>query len=260
MAKQSGLGDRLFYNGYNLSNDIKAVTRIAAPSALLERTGIDKSAHERGYGLADGEISFDSYFNDAAGKAHPVLRVAGSGVLVTYFRGAALGSPAASLVAHKVNFAMPRSADGDLLQNVQALAGSGYPLEWGKQLTAGPANATGAANTTGVDFGDDIRATSSAFGLAAYLHVFAFTGTDATITIQESSDDASADAYAGVTGGAFTQITTGPVTERIETSLTQTVEQYLRLAITTSAGFSNLDYAVMIIRYYTANRNEGAYS
>jgi hypothetical protein len=259
MAKQSGLGDALFYNGYDLSNDIKAVTRAGAPSTLLDRTGIDKSAMERAFGLVSSEIGFDAYFNDAAGRAHPVLRAAATDVLVTYFRGTALGNPAASHVAHKTSFGLTRSQDGDIIQPVMTL-GNGYALEWGKQMTAGSDNATGAANTTGVDFGDDIRATSAAFGLAAYLHVFAFTGTDATITIQESSNDGGGDPYANVTGGAFAEITTAPVTERIETSLTQTVEQYLRLALTTSLGFSSMDYAVMIIRYYTANRNEGAYS
>ena len=259
MAKQGGMGDAIFINGYDLSNDTKSVNT-ASPSTLLDRTGIDKSAMERGYGLADGQITAVTYFNDAAGKAHPVLRGALTSKLVTYFRGQTLGKPAAGLVAHKTTFDMPRPQDGDLLQNVTFMASDGYPLEWGVQMTAGSDNATGAANTTGVNFGDDIRAAGSSFGLAAYLHVFAFTGTDATITIQQSSNDGGGDPYAGITGGAFTAIPTAPVTQRLETSLTQAVEQYLRLAITTTGGFSSMDYACMIIRYYTANRNEGAYS
>ena len=94
---------------------------------------------------------------------------------------------------------------------------------------------------------------SKRFGLAAYLQVFALTGTNAVITIQESADDGATDPYAAVTGGAFTQITTAPVVERIETSLTQVVERYLRLAITTPGGFTSMDYAVMAIRYGAAN-------
>jgi hypothetical protein len=255
--KSSGLGDNLYVNGNNLSNDIKAVTRLGWPSAHLIRTGIDKSAHERAYGLADGEIACDAYWNSDSGGAHPVLKASLTDALVTYFRGTAQGNVGVSLVAHKVAFGQNRSADGDILMPVQFMA-NGYGLEYGLQMTAGVVQSTGIETLTGVDFGDDVAATATSFGLAAYLHVTDFDGDDVTITIQESDDNGGSDAYGNITGGAFTQITTAPVTERIETSLTQTIEQYLTLDLTTSAGYTSVDFAVMIVRYYSANRNEGA--
>src|SRR3989304_101663 len=104
MVKQAGLGDALFFEGYDLSNDVKSV-QVASPSAVLERTGIDKNAHERGDGLADGQITLDSYWNSEAGHSHPVLRALPStDVLVTYFRGTALGSPAASVIGKQINY------------------------------------------------------------------------------------------------------------------------------------------------------------
>ncbi|HEU0072484.1 MAG TPA: hypothetical protein VFS30_00595 [Dehalococcoidia bacterium] len=257
MAKSSGLGDQLYVNGYNLSNDIKAVTRLGFPSAHLERTGIDKSAHERAFGLVDGEIAADAYWNSDAGQSHPVLRASLTDALVTYFRGTAQGNVGVSLVAHKVAIGQNRSADGDIIMPVQFM-GSGYGLEYGLQMTAGVIQSTGAETLTGVDFGDDVAAAETDFGLAAYLHVFDFDGDDVTITIQESDDNGGSDAFGNITGGAFTQITTAPVTERIETALDQTIEQYLTLDLTTSAGYTSVDFAVMIIRYYSANRNEGA--
>ena len=103
---------------------------------------------------------------------------------------------------------------------------------------------TGAANGSSLDLGTG----STAFGLQAYLQVLSFTGTDATITIQESSDNGAGDAWAAVTGGAFTQVTAGPVVERIQTARDQTVERYLRVATTTTGGFSDLQFVVAVHR------------
>lgn len=93
---------------------------------------------------------------------------------------------------------------------------------------------------------------STAFGLQAYLQVTAFTGTDATIRIQESSDDGVADTYANVTSGSFTSVTTGPSTQRLITSATQTVERYLRVVVDTTGGFSNLNFNLVVIKNDTA--------
>jgi hypothetical protein len=127
---------------------------------------------------------------------------------------------------------------------VQALA-NGTGLEWGRLLTAGKDTVTGTANGTGVD-----GAAASAFGLQAYLHVFAFTGTDATIKLQESSDDAVGDPYADVVGSTFTVVTAGPTSERVITAGNLTVERYLRYRVTGT--FSNLVFAVVAVRNLTA--------
>lgn len=247
MAKKSGLGDELFFGGYQLSNDIQQLS-VGMPSALLEVPGINSSAMERVYGKRDGQINFTSYFNDAAGRAHPVLSARPStDVQLLYCRGTTLGDPACGQVAKQVGYDPARGEDGSLLMTVQTLANL-YPAEWGKQLTAGLDNITGAGNGTGVDFGTG----STAFGLAAYLQVTGFSGTSVTFTLEESSDDASSDAYAPVTGGAFTAVAAANVVQRIETSLTQTVERYLRWS---AAGtFSSCDFVLMVIRYGGANR------
>ena len=148
--------------------------------------------------------------------------------------------PSAATIAKQINYDPTRAADGSLTIAVQALSNA-YGLEWGKQLTAGIRTDTGATNGTGVDSG-----AAGTVGLQAWLHVTAFTGTDVTIKLQESSDDGSGDAYADVTGGAFTQVTSGPTSERIATSASQAVEQYLRVVTTTTGGFSSLSFAVMV--------------
>lgn len=246
MAKSTGLGDNLYVGGYNLSGDTGSLGRIGGGPELLPVTGIDKSAMERLGGAFDGSIDFSSFFNDAAGQAHPVLSaLPTTDVLLTYFRGTTLGNAAASLNAKQVNYDGDRADDGSLTFEVNALA-DGFGIEFGHQLTAGVRTDTGATNGTGVDV------VGGSFGLQAYLQVFDFTGTDVTISLEESSDDGAGDAYTGVTGGAFTQVTSAPTTERIATSTSQTVEQYLRVVTATSAGFSDLDFAVMVIVNATA--------
>jgi len=245
VAKQSGLGDNLYVAGYDLSGDISALGRIGGGPTALDVTGIDKSAFERIGGLRDGSLEFASYFNDAAGQAHPRLStLPTTDVSITYCRGTTLGNPAAAIVAKQINYDGTRGDDGAFTFAVQAQA-NGYGLEWGRQLTAGKRTDTTATNGSSVDFGTG----STAFGLQAYLHVFAFTGTSVTVTIQESSDDGAGDAWAAVTGGAFTAAT-GVTSERIATSASQTVERYLR--VVTSGTFSNAVFAVTVVRNDTA--------
>lgn len=243
MGKSTGLGANFYLTGYDLSGDVGALQRIAGGNSPLVVTGINKSAFERIGGKRDGGMDFMAYFNDATGQAHPRLgALPTTDVIATYCHGTTLGNPAASCVAKQVNYDPTRGEDGSFTFAVQTVA-NGYGLEWGKQVTAGKRTDTGATNGTGVDFGTG----STSFGLQAYLHVFAFSGTDVTIKLQESSDDGAGDAYADVTGGAFTAVS-GVTSERIATSSGLTVERYLRVATTTSGGFSSVTFAVMVNR------------
>jgi hypothetical protein len=160
-------------------------------------------------------------------------------VLMTYCRGTALGDPAASLVAKQANYDPQRGDDGMITFGVSAQA-NGYGTEWGRQLTAGVRTDTAAANGTGID-----TTASASFGGQAYLQVFAFTGTDATVKIQDSADNAT---FADVAGFAFTQITAGPTMERIALGNTATIRRYVRVATVTTGGFASLAFAVNVIK------------
>lgn len=242
MAKQSGLGDALFVAGYALGDDVQSVTGRGG-HAVLNKTPITKSAFQRIGGLRDGAMELVVAFDDETAMAHEVLSpLPRADVNVTYCRGTSLGSPAAMIVAKQINYDPTRAQDGDLTIGV-SVQSNGYGTDWGRQLTAGARTDSAATNGTGVDF-----AASSAFGLQAVLHVFAFTGTDATIKLQESSDNGAGDAWADVTGGGFTQVTSGPVSERIQTARGLTVERYLRVVTTTTGGFSNLVFAVAVTK------------
>jgi hypothetical protein len=228
--------------GANLSGDVSALSKIGGGPAALDITGISSSAHERIGGLRTGEMAFTSFWNDAAGQMYPTLSALPTAdVQMTYFRGATIGNAAASMVAKQLNFNPTRAADGLLTAAVDAQSNA-YGLEWGNQLTAGVRTDTAATNGASWDAG-----ASSAFGLQAYLHVFAVTGTSMTVKLQESSDDGGGDAFADVVGGAFTVVAAGATSgQRIATATNLTVERYLR--VVTTGTFNPGLFAVMVVR------------
>lgn len=244
MPKQSGLGDNLYVAGYDLSGDIGALDNISGGFDLIEVTAIDKSGMERLGGIKYGQIKYTAFFNDASGHAHPRLSLLPTtDQISTYCRSTTLGKPAASLTAKQINYDGKRTNKGELSFEVDAQSSNAKPLEWCTQMTAGKRTDGSATNGTPVDF-----AASSAFGLSAYLHVFAFSGTNVTVKLQESSDNAG-DAYADVVGGAFTAAS-GITSQRIQTATGITVERWLR--VVTTGTFSNAVFAVSVCRYLTA--------
>lgn len=238
MAKQSGLGDNLYIDGVDLSGDVGAVGRVSGGPSLLDVTGIDKSGHERIGGLRDGSVVFTSYFNPA--RAHPKLNDLPTGdVQLMYCRGTSLGSPAAALIAKQIGYDGERGDDGSFTFEVEALA-NGYGLEWGRQLTAGKRTDTAATNGSSID-----DSAASSHGLQAYLQVFAFTGTSATVKIQQSSDNGAGDAWADV---ASFLAATGVGGQRITAA--GSVERYLR--VVTTGTFTSITFAVVVVRNETA--------
>lgn len=240
--KSSGLGDNLYIAGFDASGDIQQLGSISGGPALLNFTGINKSAYERQGGLRSGQIEMTTFFNHVAvaGGLHEKLAaLPRTDVLLTYCRGTTLGDPAASLVGKQVNYDPSRADDGMLTFAVSAQSNS-YGIEWGRQLTAGVRTDSAATNGTGID-----TTASASFGGQAYLQVFSFTGTDATVKIQDSADNVS---FADVAGFSFTQVTAGPTSERIALGNTATLRRYLRAATVTTGGFTSLAFAVNLIK------------
>lgn len=244
MAKQSGLGDNFYLSGYDLSGDVTALDNISGPSAVLDGvTGIDKSAMERLLGERSGHMEISTWFNDAAGHEHPVLAALPTADQVAcYFRGTTRGGPVASLVCKELDHAVTRGADGALTAKT-VVDSNGYGLEWGNSLTAGKQVDTVAGNGTGVD----LTTVSLAFGWQAYLQVFALTGTNVIITLQDSADNVS---FANLTGAAFTSVTAAPAWQRLEGGRTATTRRYYR--VVSSGTFSSATFAVAFVRNDTS--------
>lgn len=241
MTKQSGLGDNFYVGGYDLSGDVGSLSGVSSPAGTLDFTGIDKFANERKYGIRDGSMSFNSFFNPTAGQAHPVLSaLPTTDAVATYARGTTLGNPAACLVGKQVSYDPTRADDGALTLATQVQA-NGYGVEWGLQLTAGKRTDTAATNGTSID-----TVASASFGGQAYLQVFAFSGTDVTIKIQDSANNS---AWTDVTSFAFTQITSGtPQAQRLQLGLTATLRRYLRAITVTTGGVTSVTFSVVVVK------------
>lgn len=242
MAKQSGLGSALWVGSADLSGDIGSIQSATVSRAVLDVTGIDKSAPERVVGLRDGDLSYAAFWNTAAGQAHATLSaMPTTDVLVSMAAGTpAVGTAACSLYAKQTSYAPARGADGSLVATISASA-NGYPLEWGELLTTGKQTfASGSTNGTSIDLG----ATDTAFGAAAYLHVFSLGSGTPTLTIADSAND-STFAALSPTSLAFTPTVAG--VERQQTGLTATIRRYVRLQVTGT--YTDLVCALVFVRY-----------
>lgn len=249
MAKQSGLGDRLYLGGFDLSGDVGAVqTIMGGRRGVLEVTGINSSGVERLLAQRSGEISFNSFYNDAAGGAHVVLDdLPRTDVGVTYFRGHALGAPTASLTAVQVNYDPVRGADGSWVATTQALSNHAtLGLTWGEMLTNGQETDTSATNpTSGLD---DLAGspTSTDFGATMWVHLITFAGTSVTFTLRDAATEPT---YANVTGGASAAMSA--VGYQVwSTGATQNIRRYLTVG--TTGTFSNAVFVVGVARHRTA--------
>lgn len=238
MAKQSGIGARFLVGGSDVSGDISAVDSITGTIALLDGTDITQGAHARIFGLRDGSMTFTA-FMDAA-NAHPVLSALPrtDEIMTALIPPLAIGSPAACLNAKQIDYDPTRGADGSLMLKSQG-QGSGFGLEWGLQLTAGTRTDTAATHGAALDNG-----ASSAHGGQAYLHVPAFTGTDATVLVEHSADNTTF-----TTLMTFTQVTGAtPLAQRLAVSGATTVNRYLRASTVTTGGFTSLAFQLTFCR------------
>lgn len=256
MAKSSGLGDAFWIDQYDMSGDVGQIQSIATPLVTQEVPGVNVYAQER-IGLKhDGSMAWNSWFNvDAtagAEGAHNILSTLPTADrIATYCRGTAVGSAAASVVSKQIGYDGNRGADGSFtfgvsVQGNAAAVGQRAGLDWGVLATAGKRTDTSATSpATGLDLGASPISYSQ--GWAAYLHVFAFTGTSVTITLQDSANNS---AFTSLTGGAFA-VVSGRTKERLQSSsATATVRRYLR--VITAGTFSNVVFGINFVRYEAA--------
>ncbi|MGH3680776.1 MAG: hypothetical protein ACRDT2_11085 [Natronosporangium sp.] len=243
MAKESGLGARLFVAGLNYSGDVGQLQAIGGGMTVQDTTPIDKLAMARIGLLRDGRIEYTAFWNPDG--VHPSLAALPTADQpVAYYHRAAIGAPAAAMVGKQIGYDPTRNQDGSLTAGIQALA-NGFGLEWGQALTAGAQQLTpGVPNGTGLDYGATVGTTL--FGLQAYLHVLAFVGTGVALSIQHSDDDGAVDPYVDVPGAVFSQVTAAPGSQRLQTDRDQAVKRWLRVA---AAGtFTSVDVAVVVVK------------
>jgi hypothetical protein len=241
MAKTSGLGSSLIVATTDVSGDIGAINSIATMRAAHENSDITQSAVSRELLLRDGALSYNAWWDVAT--AHPVLSaLPRTDQQTSYFLGAAVGNPIASMVGKQLTYAPVRGQDGSLVATINAAA-NGFGLEWGEMLTTGKQSfATGTVNGTSIDLG----AVSTLFGAAGYLHVLSVASGTAVFAIQDSANNAD---FLDVGGLIFTGAT-GATTQRLQTAAGATIRQYVRVQGTGVHGAAVI--VVNFVRYTEA--------
>jgi hypothetical protein len=225
MAKQSGIGSTFYVGQYDLSGDVGAITSAETRRGQIDVTSLNDAAMERILALRDGSLGFASFWNTTASTGNvAVLQAAPrTDIICSAFIGSTLGYPAASISGKQVNFPVTRGTDGSIAATTDVQSnGSGMGLEWGEMLTTGKQSfATGTVDGTAINLG----AVSTLFGAAAYLHVFSVASGTATFAVQDSDDNIT---FTNITGLAFTGAT-GATSQRLQTSATATIRQYVRI-------------------------------
>jgi hypothetical protein len=223
MAKSSGIGMRLYLQGVDASGDVGSIQTMRSSAAVLDVTSIQDSAMVRIYGLRDGEITFNCFFNDADDETFDSLAaLPTTNVLCLVLTSTTAGQPVLALTAKQINYDWVRGADGSLTGTVQLLAASGVPMEYGLLLASKTTHAS-ADDETGIDFG--AQTTAGAVGFLQ--HFSAATGT-VEYDLEDSSDSTTGVDGAWANLGAFTDVATpyAPIAQRIE--VTGTVERWVR--------------------------------
>ena len=241
MAKQSGLGQRLYLRGYDISGDVGSIDNASTPTDLLDVTSIDKLAYERILGKRSGMLSFTTFFNDATDAEHDALKgLPTADVLALWLIGTTRGDVCAALTAKQINYDATRGEDGSLVFKVDLQGTAGLFLEYGLVLVAKVTHGS-ATDETGITFG--VQTTVGAVG---WLQHFGAADPIPTGTIEYDIEDSS-DSTNGIDGSwanliAFSDVT-DPWAETAErVAVDGDVEKYVRAS--TNGTFANADFSM----------------
>jgi hypothetical protein len=84
MAKQSGLGDNFYIDGYDLSGDVSSLDMLGAPMTTIDVTPIKVGANARVGGLRGGLLQFTSFWETTHGVTNPGVPGSGTPLVSTY--------------------------------------------------------------------------------------------------------------------------------------------------------------------------------
>ena len=236
MAKKAGLAQRFFIAGFDLSGCVGALPNVSTPRGTHDVTAINSSAHERVNGLADGQLSIDVFFDDAALATHAALSTLPTAdVDVMYPTGGAAGDPTFIMRAKQMNYDWARGADGGFQGSVALQGSTSKPPEWGNLVTAGKITHATADSSATWDAGG-----AGAAGGMAQLQAFACDtpGDPCTYILQDNAAD---------NGAWATYISFGAVLAASHPTTLRAGEvdnclQYRR--VTTTGTFDNAIFAV----------------
>ena len=240
MTIKSGVGARIYVDEFAVGQSVYHVPAITAGASLLDTTVVADEGMRRGHGKVGGSMSLMAAFDDAAGASFDAFsRLPSADVVATYAAGSTAGARTFSVISKQMSFGATVDVSGALMLPVE-LVSNDYGLCDGVMLTDDTHTSTGVENLTGVD--ELGAAGSTDHGASAFLHVIGFTGTSATIAVQDSADDVS---YADIDLD-FTVSAVGG--QRVATTVaTENVRRYIRARI--AGTFTSMEFALTFMRH-----------
>lgn len=241
MAKQTGLGMKLYLQGMDMSGDVGSIQTLRTSLNPIDVTSIESSAMERIAGLRDGEITFNCFFNNADDETHDALAaLPTTDVLCMVLTGTTAGSPVFCLTAKQINYDWSRNADGSMQGTVTLLASAGVPLEYAELLVAKTTHAS-AADETGIDFGSQTTA-----GAIGFLQHFSAASGTVEYDLEDSSDSTDGDDGNWANLGAFSDVATPYAATAQRIAISGTVERWVRAS--TNGTFTDAEFAMAFRR------------
>lgn len=129
MAKESGLGWTTFTISSNdIRNDVTSL-EISTPRETQDVTGIDKSAMERLLLLADGTLSLNFVFNDAASQIHATLKDVATATAAKA-TALAVSSQTLSMNLLYTDYKLNRADDGSFTGSSEGVLSDGTAPAW----------------------------------------------------------------------------------------------------------------------------------
>lgn len=244
MAKQSGLGQRLYIEGMDVSGDVGAITGFRVSRATQDVTGLDKSAMERILALADGELGFNLFYDPDSPELEYLGDLPTADAQGLWLLGTTRGDPCWAIVGKVPTYDWARSADGALLGTVQLQSAAGVAPEPAELLVAKTTHES-ATDEDALDGG----ASSSSGGVGFLQHFDAASGT-VEYDIEDSADN---DTFANLLAFADVETPYDPIAERVEVA--GTVERYVRAS--TNGTFTDAVFA-MAFRRRASTDNDAA--
>lgn len=134
MSKTSGLAWTTLSvdDSGGTARDIRAATtnfEFATPRGVYDWTGVDKSAMERGLGLADFSVTLNFVFDPASNNVHDVFKTVPS---TTVNRTVTLTHASKTLANECLftDYALTRAADGNLTGSAPGVLADGNVPTW----------------------------------------------------------------------------------------------------------------------------------
>jgi hypothetical protein len=136
MAKTNGLGAAVLVDDSSdsqqtITNDVTEFA-MSTPVALQDITGVDKSAHERLALLVDASFTLKGVFNTAANMSHAVFKTITTTATNrgTKIQPTSGSTPYLACELLYSDYAITRSANGDLIWNVKGDLADGTVPSW----------------------------------------------------------------------------------------------------------------------------------